>query len=135
MIKEIAQFIETRTAGHFTVGVNLFVGYLPARLPDRCAVILENVPAAVNGQIPDFAQKPIQVWNRAKDFWDARRDAMVVYGILHGSAGWTLPVVSGGPTYTAMVIDAQGTPAPIRIPNGPGLFEFSTNYLVMIESP
>jgi hypothetical protein len=141
MIREIAQFIENRTAGYFTVEVNLFVGYLPTErddkspVPIRCAVVLENTPAVVNGQIPDFAQKPIQIWNRAKDFYDARDDAMVIYNVLHGAAGWKLPVVGGGPAYTAMVVDAMGTPAPIRAPNDKGDFEFSSNYLFMVESP
>lgn len=141
MIREIAQFIEDMTHGYFTIGDNLFVGFLPQEtagvaVPTRCAVVLENVPARVDGQLPDLAEKFIQVWNRAADFYDARDDAHVIFGVLHGASGWHLPVVeSGEPDYFAMAIDAVGSPAPIRAPNEKGDFEFSTNYAFRIESP
>jgi hypothetical protein len=141
MIREIGQFIEDMTHGYFKVGDNLFVGFLPQEtlgviVPIRCAVVLENVPAKVEGQLPDLVEKYIQIWNRAADFHDARDDAYVIYEVLHGASGWHLPVVqSGEPDYFAMTIDALGTPAPIRAPNEQNNFEFSTNYVFRIESP
>jgi hypothetical protein len=141
VIDEIAQFIEDQTHGYFEVGRNLFVGFLPQEtagvpVPTRCAVVLENVPARVEGQLPDLAEKFIQIWNRAADFHEARDDAYVIYEVLHGASGWHLPVVTiGEPNYFAMTIDALGTPAPIRAPNDKGDFEFSTNYVFRIEAP
>jgi len=142
MIREISQFVEDMTHGYFTIGVNLFVGYLPLEdrsggpVPDKLAVLLENAGAEVIGQLPDYAGKMIQVWNRAHDFWEAREDAYVIYDVLHGAAGWKLPtLVSGSKVYLAMTIDARSEPAPISNPDAQGYFVFSTNYIFRIESP
>jgi len=141
VIREIAQFIEDMTHGYFTIGVNLFVGYLPIQdqlsvpIPDRLAVVLENAGAEVEGQLPDYAGKLIQIWNRAQDFWEARDDAYAVYDVLHGASGWELPVLTSGEAYLAMAIDARSQPAPISQPDAQGYFVFSTNYIFRIESP
>jgi hypothetical protein len=141
VIREIAQFIEDRTHGYFEIGRNLYVGYLPvvdalgAPVIDQLAVVLENVGADVDGQLPDYADKYIQIWNRAKDFWEARDDAYVIYNVLHGATGWDLPVLTSGEDYLAMVIDARSQPAPIAQPDDQGYFVFSTNYVFRIESP
>lgn len=119
----------------------MFVGYLPLEtlgvaVPRRCVVLLENVPADVDGQLPDYADKYIQIWNRAGDFWEARADAYALYELLHGATGITLPPVdSGEPVRLALVVDARGQPAPIAQPDSRGDFIFSANYVFRIESP
>lgn len=141
MIREIAQFIEDMTHGYFEIGRNLFVGYLPVedqlgtQVPDQLAVVLENAGAEVEGQLPDYAGKWIQIWNRAKDYWEARDDAYVIYDVLHGATGWVLPVLTSGSDYLAMTIDARSQPAPIAQPDAQGYFIFSTNFIFRIESP
>lgn len=141
MLKEIAQFIENQSDNcGLTIGTNFFTGYLPqktdagAEVPDRCVVLLENAGGVPVGQLPDWLDpKALQVWNRARDFWDARDDAWCLFNMLHGLSHVVLPVVSGGPSYDALVIDAVAPPAPIENPNKQNLFVFSTNYFWSIS--
>lgn len=140
MIRAIAQFIEGLSGCGWVIGENLFVGGLPLRRPDgteppvRCMVVLENTPAPVNFDLPDQAEKAIQIWNRAADYMTARDDAYCVFTALHGTAGWALPVVDT-PYYCA-TITAVGQPAPVANPNAEGNYELSTNYIfIMAEEP
>ena len=141
MIKEIATHILSRTSvSYWARDINFFVGHLPIiNINDdkvdtikRVAVVLENVPADEIGDLPDRADKPIQIWNRAASFFQARDDAYELYEILHGSSQWVLPELSSGREYCAMIIDAQASPAPIENPNEEGLFVFSGNYIFRI---
>jgi hypothetical protein len=140
MLKEICDFILTHAAAHegFVLGVNFFAGHLPmkdmhsAEVPVRLMVVLERTPGAVNGQLPDYVEKPIQVWNRNDNYFEARSDAEAVYAALHGYTGGVLAVGSA-PRYCVLVIDAVASPAPIANPNERGEFEFSTNYVFRIE--
>ena len=141
MIKEIALHILSRTSvSYWERDVNFFVGHRPIvningdKVDEikRIAVILENVPADVIGDLPDRQDKPIQIWNRAASFFQARDDANEFYEILHGQSQWELPQVSSGREYCAMIIDAQASPAPIENPNEEGLYVFSGNYLFRI---
>lgn len=134
MIKEIAKFIEGISGCGLTIGINLFVGHLPQKradgslVPVRCVVILENAGGLLVPDAPDWQEKAIQIWNRAADYFTARDDAYCLFASLHGTAGWKLPSVGGGPVYDAMVINAIGPPAPLENPNEKGQFVFSTNY-------
>ena len=136
-LREIAQFIEDNTS--WQIGVDFFVGHLPPKTDDgedppvRCVVLLENTPGAVEGQLPDRIDKPVQIWNRAQNYTQARDDAYEFYNLLHGTHGWNLPVLTSGEEYLAMTVDAIGTPAPIQNPDERGRFVFSTNYLWRIE--
>jgi len=140
MLKEICQFIldHCATSLHFVLGENFFAGHLPmknmlgAEVPTRVMVILERVPSAVNGQLPDYVDKVIQIWNRNDNYFEARQDAQDIYDCLHGFTGHVL-MISSVDQYYALVIDAMATPAPIANPNEKGEFEFSTNYLFRIE--
>jgi hypothetical protein len=138
LLKHIAQWIEDNSA--WQIGKDLFVGHLPLELvgggkpPDRCVVLLQNTPGAVVGDLPDRVDKPIQVWNRAENYSDAEDDAIGIFDLIHGTAGWNLPTWPAELTeYLAMVIDAVGSPAPIENPGEKGLFVFSTNYIWRIE--
>ena len=82
--------------------------------------------------MPDSADKPIQIWNRADSYFRAREDAFKFHDVLHGSSQWELPQISSGREYCAMIIDAQASPAPIENPNEEGLFVFSGNYIFRI---
>jgi hypothetical protein len=77
--------------------------------------------------------KEVQVWNRARDYMDARDDAMTIFELLHGTAGWNLPVIVSGENYLAMAVEAAGSPAPIENPDERGFFVFSTNYIWRLE--
>jgi hypothetical protein len=137
MIKEIATWLVSKCPT-LSIDVNFFAGHLPLKrsdgtdVPDQCWVILENVPGAVVPQLPDRVDKFIQIWNRNKTFFTARADAYMIYDIIHGTTGWTLPIVSGGPEWYIAVIDAMATPAPVENPDDKGRFCFSTNFLFRI---
>ena len=98
----------------------------------RIVCILENTPADTIGDLPDRADKPVQIWNRNESFFRARDDAFEFHSFLHGSSQWQLPLVSSGVIYTAMIIDSMGTPAPIENPDSKGWFVFSANYMFRI---
>lgn len=135
VLKSIATFIESLSGCDLTIGTNLFVGSLPLRTPSgsepprRCVVILETSPGTVVPDLADWEEKSIQIWNRAESYFQAREDAYCIYESIHGTAGWTLPAVDGGPPYCAMVINAVGLPAIIENPNEKGLYVFSTNFI------
>jgi hypothetical protein len=142
MIKDIALFILSHSGLPWTLDEDFFVGHLPARNKNgdlvenmkRVMVILERVPGAVIGDLPDRCDKAIQVWNRAGSYFVAAEDAEQIFAILHGATGWDMvPPVGSAPEYYAMTIDAVASPAPIAAPNEKGLFEFSTNYVFRIE--
>lgn len=139
MLKAIAAFILSHSGLPWALGENFFAGYMPVKntldapVPERVMVLLERVPAAVDGYLPDYAAKAVQIWNRAREYFAARDDAQQVYELLHGASGWDLPEIDSGEAFYAMTIDAIGTPAPIANPNENGLFEFSTNYIFRIE--
>jgi len=137
MIKNIAQHIEDNT--NWQIGVDLFVGHVPlevaagTRPPERYMAVLENASGALEPQLPDRIDKPIQILNRARNYFTARDDAQEIFELWHGQAGIQLPTIQSGDQYLAMVIDAIGSPAPIENPNEQGFFVFSTNYLFRIE--
>ena len=159
MIKEITTYIQdqipldaliTWTAPALTIGVNLFAGHIPIKnmsgnnVPSdltnqRYVAVLENAGGAPDNQQPDMIDKAIQIYNQADSYFQARKDAMDVYTLLHrdvntyGAAGITLPVVAGGPDWLAMVIDALSVPAPIQNPDLKGNFVFSTNFIFRME--
>lgn len=144
----------------WTVGTNLFAGHVPvkragaaaARTPDRYLAVLENAGGAVLDNVggvvtatppsapgdttywPKYIEKAVQLLNRAKTFFTARDDAEELYEALHDTAGWNLPLVApANRQYLAVVIDANGPPAPIENPGASGLYIFSTNYIWKIE--
>jgi len=159
MIKEITTYIQnqipldpliTWTAPALTIGVNLFAGHIPIKnmngdnVPadltnQRYVAVLENAGGAVDNQLPDFIEKAIQIYNQADSYFQARKDAMDVYMLLHrdvntyGAAGINLPIVAGGPQWLAMVIDALSVPAPIQNPDLKGNYVFSTNFIFKME--
>lgn len=136
-LQEIAQWIEDHSS--WIIGIDLFVGHLPLRRedgtepPDRCVIILENTPGALVPELPDRIDKPIQFWNRAKDYFVARDDAMGLSELIHGTSGWNLPVLISGELYLAMTVDIIGPPAPIANPDEKENYIFSTNSIWRIE--
>lgn len=153
MIKEITEFIENLALGPpWVIGANLFAGHVPvknqagANIPERYLAVLENAGGTkledVGGVVtatppstvwPEYVEKAVQLLNRGKSYFVARDDAYAIYNVLRETAGWTLPVVGGGPQYTVCVIDPFGPPAPLENPGERGLFTFSTNYVWKIE--
>jgi len=141
MLKEIAQFLENMSDCDLVIGTNLFVGFLPINkadgtaVPVRVRIVLENAGGVPVPDLPDWLDpKAVQIWNRAEDFWKAREDAYCIYTAIHGTAGWTLPSVGGGPTYDVLVINAVAPPAPIGNPEKQDHFVFSTNYYWSISN-
>ena len=136
-LREIAQWIEDNTA--WVIGATMFVGHLPLKTeagtvpPKRCQTILENTPAALEGQLPDRKDKMIQIRSRSKKYTQAKADADALFGLMHGTHGWNLPELIPGNKYLAMTVDAMGSPAPVENPSEDGHFVFSTNYLWKIE--
>lgn len=143
MIKEISEFILDRVSiAYWERDVNFFVGSMPetnknrdkVEVIPRIAVILENTPADVTGYLVDRMDKPIQILNRHKSFFLAREDAYRFYWALHGATGFDLPIISSGKEWTAMIVDAMGSPVPIENPDEKNRYVFSTNYMWRIQS-
>ena len=143
MLKEIGTFILNRInviEPYWTLDINYFVGHRPVRNKnglaleqlDRIAVILENSPADLIGDLPDRQDKPIQILNRHSNFFTARDDAYKFFVDLHGENQCDLPVFTSGLAYTVMVIDGIGSPVPIENPDAKDRFVFSTNYMFRI---
>ena len=143
MLKEIGTFILNRInviEPYWTLDINYFVGHRPVRNKnglaleqlDRIAVILENSPADLIGDLPDRQDKPVQILNRHSDFFTAREDANKFFDDLHGENQCDLPVFSSALAYTVMIIDGIGSPVPIENPDEKDRFVFSTNYLFRI---
>lgn len=141
MLQDAALFILSHSGLPWIHGENFFVGSLPVKnilgapVPDRAMVILARTPAALVGDLPDYRDKPIQVWNRNTEYSEAQEDAEQIFSILHGATGWHLPAFISGKNYYAWTIDAIGDPAPIFNPDEKRLFEFSTNYLFRVSIP
>ncbi len=141
MLKEITTFLIGLSLGPPWVrDENCFAGHIPVRNINneetenmRYLAILETGAGSTIGEWPDYVEKAVQLLNRAATYFTARDDAEELYDELHGTSGWELPVVSGGPQFLACVIDANGPPAPIANPDDAGLFVFSTNYVWKIE--
>jgi hypothetical protein len=142
MIKNIAQFMVNNVVG-WTIGENFFVGHVPIEAMDnqrlretdkkRVVFLLENTPPDTVPQIKDRENKPIQIFNRAETYFQARADAYSFYNFLHGRSQDQLPTIAGDTwEYTSMIIDAINAPAPLENPDDKSLFYFSTNYLFLL---
>lgn len=130
MIKEIATYIDQNTA--LTLESTLFAGFRPDHAPDTCVVVLETGGGSVNSYFPDAGEKLIQILSRAKSYWDARSNSMIVHDFLKSKAQVTLPVISGNPTYKAEFIEAQEFPQSLD-QDDRGLWEFSQNFIFRIR--
>lgn len=142
MIRELGQWIENKTSTWtlpLAVGQNLFIGYLPVDavgviVPERCAVLLDRVGGAVIPDIPNRIDQPIQVWNRAKNYDEAREDAWSLFKLLHVQTWFTLPTPFGE-AWEVLILDAMSGPFCIANPNEKGYFEFSGNYMFRMRIP
>jgi len=132
MIKEIAKFIESKTS--FVIGTNLFVGHRTQNAPDQCQVVLESGGASLYFDLPDRADKMIQVISRAETYFTARADAWTIFNVLHGTAGWTLSAVAPAvQDYEAQTIEAVADPQYIG-QDEKLRYEFSTNYIWRVKN-
>jgi len=139
ILQDIANWILSQSGIGWQQGIDFFVGALPTEdmnhdpVGERCMVLLERTPGAVEGLLPDRVDKAVQAWNRSREYVEAHDDAWEIYELLHGDGGFELPPEETGRVWYVMTVDALGTPAPIANPNPRGLFEFSTNYIFRIE--
>jgi len=136
VIKEVATFIKNHTAG-LVIGDTLQEGHRPQDAPDACDTILESSGGSVFFDLPERADIMIQVLSRATTYFTARARAWAIYDAIFrdwtsGSAGWTLPVVTAGEEYEAMIIEPMATPQYIG-QDEKLRYEFSTNYLMKIK--
>lgn len=138
MIKELAQHVEDQTTLIFTPGSgetqDLYAGPRLPGAPDRSTALLETSPGRPDPDLAGKYEYLVQVHSRAATYMTARSDAWEVFDALHGkgNAGVTLPSVSGGPQYLTGSIVALATPQSIGQDDN-GLYQFSTNYRVMVE--
>ncbi len=131
MIKEVAAFIASKTT--FAVGSTLQVGHRTQHAPDQCNVVLESAGGGLHFDLSDRVDKMIQIISRAKTYFKARADAWEIFNVLHGTAGWELPVITLGKTYEAMTIEALADPQSIG-QDDKGRYEFSVNYIFRIKN-
>jgi hypothetical protein len=128
MIKEIVQYIENET--DFTIGTDLFAGYIPSTITGSAVVAIES-GGATEHELPDYIEKRVQVLSRSENYWTAKTNAQTVFDLLHGIAGITLPDVSGEEYYVDV---AQAVTAPQSLgQDEKGLWQISTNYVFKIQ--
>ena len=138
MIQELAVWIRDRVnALGFTpalvLGGNVQVGFRALDAPVRCHTLLDSGGPA-DFDLPYRTDMMLQVATRGEDIVQARKDAWVIYGAIHGTSGWTIgPLVSGGQRYKIWAISALAKPQFLGIEESGG-FSYSTNYLV-VASP
>jgi len=137
MIKEVAKFIEERTAAltfPLVIGTTLSVGRRTQDDLDRCAVVLTSSGGSTYFDLKDRADLLVQVIHRGKKQMQTYDDARELYGVLHGYAGWDLPVITLGvtPEYVAMTIEALATPQYIGT-DEKRRHEFSCNFIFRIR--
>lgn len=135
MIKEVAKFIANKAG--LTIGTDLFEGHRPQGTIDACDVVLESSGGSVFPELPERADPVFQVLSRAKTYFTARARAWAIYDAIYrnhgyGSANWTLPIVTVGEEYEAMIIEPLASPQYIG-QDEKGRYEFSTNYLMKIK--
>lgn len=136
MIREVTEFIADKTG--LTRDTDLFAGHRPQGTIDDCDVILESAGGSIYFDLPERADPVFQVLSRAKTYFTARDRAWAIYDAIFrdhtsGSAGWTLgPIVPGGDTYEAMVIEPLATPQYIGT-DDKRRHEFSTNYIFRVK--
>ena len=137
MIQEITTFINNKTGG-LTIGTDLFSGHRPQGAIDDCDVVLESGRGAVYFDLPERADPVIQVLSRSTTYMTARARAWAIYNAIFanyvetGSAGWTLPIVTAGEEYEAMIIEPLASPQWIG-QDEKLRHEFSTNYIFKIK--
>ena len=143
MLKEITTFIATKAT--LTVDTDIFAGHRPQGVVAACDVVLEAAGGTVFFNWAKRADPVIQVLSRDETYFTARARAWAIYdaiyrehtaadalGNVYPSAGWTLPVVAGGPTYIAMIIEPLSPPQYIG-QDEKLRHEFSTNYIFKIR--
>jgi hypothetical protein len=113
MLKEIGEFIEDHTT--LVVGTTLQIGHRlqsggAGSAPDDCVLIQESGASGVIFDLPDRVDKAIQVLSRAKVYTKAGDLAQEVFDALHGTAGWTAPILLSAKTYEIQVIEALNAP-------------------------
>jgi len=139
-LESFAQWLENQAVG-FTIGTNLFVGFIPPKRPDgtdppaRCVTLLENAGGAIDINLRDRVDKAVQVLTRAENYDEAHADALTIFDLIHGTQGLSLPEweAASGMTYVAMLLFAYGVPMSLGREEGSSFFFFSTNYKVMMR--
>ena len=136
MFKAIVQWIVNNTAAWATPlikGANLQVGWRPDSAPDRCILVAETGPAPGIFELPDRVDKHIMIKSRALKYFDAQDDAMAIWTLLNGTAGWELPEVVAGEKFNAAVVESISAPQYLGI-DKKERHEFSTNFIFKIEA-
>lgn len=131
MVREIVQYIANQTG--LVIGTELLSGYRTLAAQDDCSVVLERVPGREDPEHPGHYELPIQILTRARDYYDARNQALLIYGVVYGKqrAGFDLPVITSGEAWRVGAV----------VGNRPGYLgqdaqhrhEFSTNLVFRIE--
>jgi hypothetical protein len=131
MIQEVAQFVEDNTA--LVIGTDLFVGHRTQEAQARCTVLLERSGGVEYFDLTDKVDWALQVLSRSDTYMTARDDAMLIHALLHGAAGWTLPVITSGDAYYLETAEAHAYPAYIG-QDEKGLHEFSCNFILRVRA-
>lgn len=135
MLKEIAEFIEDHTT--LIVGTTLQVGHReqsggPGSGPDDCVLIQESGASGVIFDLPDRVDYVVQILSRATTYFQAEALAREVFDALHGTAGWTAPVLISAKQYEIQVIEALNHPQYIG-QDASGRYEFSFSLIFKIK--
>ena len=131
MIQEVAAFIAAKAS--LTIGTDLFEGHRPQGTIDACDLLQETAGGTIFFDLHTRADVIFSVLSRAKNYVAARTRAYAIYDAIFrdwtlGAAGFTLPVVTGGEEYEAMIIEPLAPPQYIG-QDEKSRFEFSVNYI------
>lgn len=136
MIQEITEFIEDQAG--LTRDTDIFAGHRPQDAQDNCDVVMESGGGTSFFDLPERADITIQVLSRGDTYLTTRTRAYTIYDAIfrnyeaYGSAGWTLPIVTVGEEYEAMVIEPLAPPQYIG-QDRKLRFEFSVNYIFRVK--
>ena len=130
MIQEVAAFIAAKAS--LTIGTDLFEGHRPQGTIDACDLLQETAGGIIFFDLHTRADVIFSVLSRAKNYVAASKRAYAIYDAIFrdwtlGAAGFTLPVVTGGEEYEAMIIEPLAPPQYIG-QDEKSRFEFNCNY-------
>ena len=128
MIKNLAQYIEDET--DFVIGTNLFAGFSPATITADRVILIESGGVG-NFYLKDKKEKMLQVLVKAQDYHIAMTYAEVIYDLLNGMVGITLPKITAI-TYFVNTCEAVSLPQSVGA-DEKGLKNVSTNFIIRIE--
>lgn len=124
ILKELTKYLEDNST--FTIGTNLFAGHRPSGISVDCITILNTTGGYSDFYLIDKLEIPLQFISRSINYYDAFENAKIIYDLLNGKSGITLPVVTSGREFLINTIISMNAPYFLN-KNQKGQIEISFN--------